>query len=176
MLTGTDVVTIGRVRRPFGVHGDVHVESLSDVPDRFERLTSVTLIMPTGETLDTEVLQTRKLNRCYVMRFSAFSSPEEATKFRGAFIQVQQESVPPLPDRRYYQFELIGLDVHDETGRLLGKIEEVISRPYQPLFVVRKDGQELLIPAVQPIIRHVDVPTGTITVAPLEQWGITDAV
>jgi 16S rRNA processing protein RimM len=176
MSTGTDVVTIGRVLRPFGVHGDVHVESLSDVPDRFERLPSVTLLMPTGKSIDTVVIRARKLNRFYMVRFSAFSSPEEATKFRGALVQVQQESVPPLPDTQYYQFELIGLEVHDETGRILGTIEEVVTRPHQHLFVVRHEGHELLIPAVHPIIRHVDVPAGTITVAPFEQWGIPHAM
>ena len=152
------------------------MESLSDVPDRFECLKSVTLLMPTGESLKTEVLRTRKLNRCYVVRFSAFSSPEEATKVRGALIQIQQKSVPPLPDTQYYQFELIGLEVHDETGRVLGKVEEVINRPHQHLFVVRNEGHELLIPVVHPIIRHVDVQAGTITVAPLEQWGIPHAM
>lgn len=176
MSTGSEIVTIGRVRRPFGVHGDVQVESLSDVPDRFECLKSVTLLMPTGESLETEVLRTRKLSRFYVVRFSAFSSPEEATKFRGALIQIPQKSVPPLPDTQYYQFELIGLEVHDETGRVLGKIEEVISRPHQHLFVVRNEGDELLIPVVHPIIRHVNVQAGTITVAPFEQWGIPHAM
>lgn len=176
MSTTTNVVTIGRVLRPFGVHGDVHVESLSDVPDRFECLTSVTLLKPTGESLETDVLRTRKSNRHYVVRFSAFSSPEEATKFQGAYIQIQQKSVSPLPDTQYYQFELIGLDVHDETGRVLGKIEEVLSRPHQHLFVVRNEGHELLIPVVHPIIRHVDVRAGTIIVAPFEQWGIPHAM
>ena len=176
MSTDTDIVTIGRVLRPFGVHGDVQVESLSDVPDRFTRLKSVTLIMPNGESLQTEVLRTRKVNKAYIMRFTDFSSPEEAKKVRGALIQVRQESVPPLPESQYYQFELIGLEVHDEMGRKLGKIEEVISRPSQHLFVVRQDGHELLIPAVQQIIRHVDVQGGTITVASIEQWGIPHAM
>lgn len=176
MSTGTEVVTVGRVLRPFGVHGEVQVESLSDVPNRFKRLSSVTLAMPTGEFLDTEVLCARKSDRFYLMKFSAFSTPEEASKFRGALIQVKQESVPPLPETQYYHFELIGLEVHDETGRVFGKIEEVINRPHQPLFVVRIENRELLIPAIYPIIRHVDVRAGTITVAPFEQWGISYAM
>jgi 16S rRNA processing protein RimM len=176
MSTDTEVVTVGRVLRPFGVHGEVQVESLSDVPNRLKRLSSVTLTMPTGESLDTEVLRTRKSDRFYLMKFSAFSTPEEATKFRGAFIQVKQESVPPLPEAQYYQFELIGLEVHDETGRVFGKIEEVINRPHQPLFVLRNENRELLIPAVHPIIRYVDVQAGTLTVAPFEQWGIPYAM
>ena len=176
MSTLNGFVTIGRVLRPYGVHGDVRVESLSDVPNRFEGLPPVTLVTSTGESIDTAVVRARKLNQVYVVRFSAFSSPEEAIAWQGALVQIQQESLPPLPDTQYYQFELIGLEVHDETGRVWGKIEDVITRIHQPLLVVQHEGDELLIPAVHPIIRQVDVPAGTMTVAPFEQWGIPHAM
>ena len=176
MPTDTEIVIIGRVRRPFGVHGDVHLESLSDVPERFDRLTAVTLLMPDGKTIETAVVRSRKMKQGYIMKFLGCSSPEEAKQYSGAFLQVEQEAVPPLSSTEYYQFELIGLDVHDESGRILGKIQEVISRPHQPLLVLNHEGEELLIPAVHPIVQSVDVNKGIMIVAPLEQWGITDAM
>lgn len=171
--SGTEFVTIGRVLRPFGVHGDVRVESLSDVPDRFERLPGVLLMMPTGESIETSVLRARKLNGDYLVRFSAFSSPEEARNFQGALVQAPQESVPPLPGTQYYQFELIGLEVRDETGRVLGKIENILRRPHQDLFVLNHEGDELLIPAVHALIRQVDLQAGRLTVASFDQWGLS---
>ena len=176
MTAAPNVVTIGKILGPFGVQGEVRVESLSDVPDRFERLPSATLIMPSGESLVTNVLRARKSNRIYLVKFSAFSSPEEAAKFRGALVQVPQESLPPLPETQYYQFELIGLAVQDETGLRLGTIEDVILRPHQNLLVVRDHGEEHLIPAVHPIIQNVDRQAGIITVAAIEQWGIPHAM
>ena len=38
MTTSPEMVTIGKIDRPFGVHGAVKVRSLSDRPGRFEQL------------------------------------------------------------------------------------------------------------------------------------------
>lgn len=176
MPVDVDVVTIGKVLRPFGVEGDVRVESLTDVPGRFEGLPPVTLVMPTGERLATTITRARKMHRFYAVGFAAFSSPEEAGRFRGALVQMQQESVPPLAEAQYYQFELIGLEVHDETGRMLGKLEEILDLSHHHMFVVRQNGHELLIPAVRQIITLVDIEAGIMKVVPAEQWGVHHAV
>ena len=176
MSVVSELVTIGKILRPFGVHGDVRVESLTDVPGRFESLPTVTLAMPTGESFEATITHVRKMHGAYAVRFSAFSTPEEAGRFRGALVQMQQESVPPLPPAQYYHFELIGLDVHDETGRVLGKLEDILELPHQHLFVVRQNDDELLIPAVRHMITHVNKETGIMTVLPLEQWDIHHAV
>ena len=176
MSLAVDFVTIGKILKPFGIHGDVRVEPLTDVSGRFEGLPPVTLVLPTGEHVDTAITRARKMNRFYALGFSAFSSPEEAGRFRGAFIHMQQESVPPLPEAQYYQFELIGLEVRDETGRMLGKLDDVLELPHQHMFVVRQNEDELLIPAVRQVIRHIDVEAGIMKVARLEEWGIQDAV
>ena len=176
MSGDVDAVTIGKVLRPFGVQGDVRVESLTDVPGRFEGLPQVTLVMPTGERLATTITRARKMHRFYAVGFSAFSSPEEAGRYRGALVQMQQESPPPLPEAHYYQYELIGLEVHDETGQLLGTLEETMELPHQHVFVVRQNGRELLIPAARQIITRVNLEAGIMTVLPVDQWGLHHAV
>lgn len=176
MSLAVDFVTIGKILKPFGIHGDVRVEPLTDVSGRFEGLPPVTLVLPNGEHVDSAITRARKMNRFYALGFSDISSPEEAGRFRGAFIHMQQESVPPLPEAHYYQFELIGLEVQDETGRVLGKLEDVLELPHQHVFVVRQNEDELLIPAVRQVIRQVDVEAGIMKVARLEEWGIHDAV
>ena len=176
MSVVSELVTIGKILRPFGVHGEVRVESLTDVPGRFESLPPVTLVMPTGESFETTITHVRKMGEAYAVRFSAFSTPEEAGPYRGAWVQMHPESVPPLPPAQYYHFELIGLEVHDETGRVLGTLEDILELPHQHLFVVRHKDEEHLIPAVRRMITHVDTDAGIMTVLPLEQWDIHHAV
>ena len=83
------LVTIGRILKPFGVRGAVKVESLSDVPGRFEGLQSVYLTLPyEGATpRKTAVTQVRNVTAGYLIKCSAFSTPEEAAHFRGAYPQ-----------------------------------------------------------------------------------------
>ena len=88
--TADSLVTIGRILKPFGVRGEVKVESLSDVPGRFEGLQAVYLTLPhEGATpRETTVTHVREVTAGYLMKCSAFSTPEEAAHFRGAWIQI----------------------------------------------------------------------------------------
>ncbi|GJL50608.1 MAG: ribosome maturation factor RimM [Nitrospirales bacterium] len=176
MQSTTDSITIGRVLKPFGVKGEVRIESLTDVPGRFENLPSVTLVSPTGQSLKTNVTQARLSGRSYLLKFSAFSSPEAVSAYQGALIQVSLESVPPSPAGQFYQYELIGLDVHDEHHRALGQVEEVLDLPQHLVFIVRQDSDEYLIPATRQVIKQIDLKGKSMTVAPVEQWGLSDAV
>ena len=162
-------MTIGRILKPHGIQGKVRVQSLTDVPGRFEEIEHVRLMTPSGQSLVTTVNTVRKTGQFYLIGLSAFSSPEDAGEFRGAWIQIPKGEVPPLPPFQYYQFELIGLEVQDETGQVLGKLEDVVELPHQHVFVVQNGKNELLIPAVRQIVSQVDLQRRIMTVAPLEQ-------
>lgn len=172
----TELVTIGRLLKPFGIKGEVRVESLTDIPGCFENLPHVSLNPSTGKVLKTNVIQARISGRFYLLRFSAFSSPEEAAAFRGALIQIPQESIPPSSAEHFYEFELIGLSVCDELGQNLGSVEEIMDLPQHSVFVVRQEEIEHLIPGTRQIVKRIDVENRLITVAPIEQWGIPNAM
>ncbi|GJL63472.1 MAG: ribosome maturation factor RimM [Nitrospirales bacterium] len=176
MQATTDAVSIGRVLKPFGVKGEVRIESLTDVPGRFENLPPVTLVSPTGQSLHTNITQARLSGRSYLIKFSAFSSPEAVSAYQGALIQVPLESVPPPPAGQFYQYELIGLAVCDEHHRTLGQVEEILDLPQHLVFVVRQNNEEYLIPATRQVVKHIDLKGKLMTVAPVEQWGLSDAV
>jgi len=93
----SSMVTIGRILKPFGVQGEVRVESLSDVPGRFEGLETVTLVLPDGETLETLVTSVRQINQGVIIRLSAFSTPETAALYRGAWIKIPENQNLPRP-------------------------------------------------------------------------------
>ena len=172
-----DSVTIGRILKPFGVKGEVRVESLSDIPDRFENLPIVRLVTPNGESVTTSVTQARLSGKSYLLTFKAFSSPEEALKFRGALIQTSPDQARPSKANEYYHYELIDLSVQDECHRILGQVDEILDLPQHPVFVVRaQDGKEYLIPATRQTIRRIDLEGRQITVAPMEQWDISYAM
>lgn len=169
-----NMVTVGKLVKPFGVRGQARVLSLTDVPDRLETLKEVTLESPTGKTLVTTITDAHADGRSYLLRFGAFSTPEEVGTFRGAWLKIPKEAVPPAPEGSHYQFELIGLTVRDETGSVLGVLEEVVELPHQHLFVIRGTDHEYLLPASRKWISRVDVAEGVMIVAPTEEW-VSDA-
>jgi len=172
----TDFVTVGKIVKPFGVQGQVRVLPLTDVPGRFENLHEVRLETVSGETLLTEIVDVQCEGRSYLVRFAAFSSPEEVGTFRGAWLKIPRSEVPPAPVGHYYQFELIGLTVKEESGNVLGVLEEVIETPGQHLFVIRGQGREFLLPASKRWITKVDIPGQEMTVISKEEWSGDDAM
>jgi 16S rRNA processing protein RimM len=164
MADTTELVAIGQIVKPFGLKGDVRVRSLSDVPGRFEGLKQVTLVAPTGRTLATVVNRVREDGAGYVIGFEAFSTPEDAAVFRGGLIQIPRDESPPLPAGQYYEFDLVGMTVADESGRELGTLEEILETGAHHVFIVRQGERERLIPARRDVIASVDVEHRSMTV------------
>ncbi|MBI5776168.1 MAG: 16S rRNA processing protein RimM [Nitrospirae bacterium] len=164
MADSVELVAIGVIEKSFGVRGELRVRSLSDVPGRFEGLTRVTLEAPSGTVKNATIRSVRAMNGSYVLGMDVCSTPEDAAMFRGWTLKIPQGSAPPLPEGQYYEYELIGLAVQDETGRSLGTVEDILKTPGHHVFVVRGEDGEVLIPAAKDAVAAVDVLNKTMTV------------
>lgn len=171
MVSQLDTVVVGQIERPFGVKGEVKVRSLTDVPGRLETLTRVHLVGKDGRTMDTAVTHVRRAGAGYIIGLAGVLNPEEAGRWRGGLLEVPRGATPPLPDGQFYECDLIGLSVHTQEGQLLGLLEEVWEAPANHLFVVRRDGKEMLIPAVKDVVAAVDVDRRTMTIRMIEGLG-----
>ncbi|TAJ08982.1 MAG: 16S rRNA processing protein RimM [Nitrospirae bacterium] len=165
----TDWVAVGKIVKPFGVRGDVRVLSLSDVPGRIQGLKQVMLVAPSGRTVSALVTRLREECGGFVVGFDVFSTPEEAAVFRGGLIQIARDQAPPLPDGQYYECDLIGVTVRDEAGQLVGTLEEIMATGGHPVFAVRREGKEVLIPATRSVVVSVDLARRTMTVRGIEE-------
>lgn len=167
MTASSEMVTIGKIERPFGVHGAVKVQSLSDRPGRFEHLKAVRVAARGGQTVDRTVRLVRRAGPSYIIELEGVSTPEEAGTLRGALLQVPQE-LPAQEGDAWYECDLIGMKVVDESGHDLGHLETIWELPGHPVFVVKQEDREVLIPAVKEFVRGVDVSQGRITVRTIE--------
>jgi 16S rRNA processing protein RimM len=167
MTTGQEMVTIGRIDRPFGVHGAVKVRSLSDRPGRFEGLQSVRVTAQGGDAVDRTVRHVRRAGPSYIVEFAGVTTPEEAGTMRGAFLQVPRE-LPTEGDDAWYECDLIGLTVTDEEGHELGCVDTIWELPAHSVLVIRREGREVLIPAVKEFVRAVDFTRRRMTVRTIE--------
>jgi 16S rRNA processing protein RimM len=81
---------------------------------------------------------------------------------RGALLAVPRESLPPLGEDEYYAFQLVGLTVEEEGGRVLGRVRDVLDYPAND--VIELDTG-LSLPLVEACVRQVDVEGGRIVIA-----------
>ena len=81
---------------------------------------------------------------------------------RGALIEVERDQLPPTRDDEYYAFQLVGLEVVEETGRVLGTVKAVT--PGVANDVLELDSG-LLLPMVEECVRCIDLTATRIEVA-----------
>jgi len=73
----------------------------------------------------------------------------------------------PLPEGRYYTFELIGMQVFTNTGEEVGTVHDVLFAPANDVYVVRRPGRaDVLVPAVKHIVTSIDVSRRTMVITP----------
>jgi 16S rRNA processing protein RimM len=153
----TDLVTIGKIERPFGVRGEFKVRSLSDVPGRLDHLKQIQVLEPTGQLVDRTVTHVRRAGSTYIMGLADVTTPEEAGMLRGGLIQVSYRSAAILSADTYFECDLIGMSVQNEEGEEIGVLEAILEIPENHVFVVRKGREEVLIPAAKSFVTSVDL-------------------
>ncbi len=160
-------VSVGQVLKPRGLQGEAFLLPLTDHPERFDSLDVACLLMKDGEKVDLKISWVRKYGKRMGIKFSGVDTPQAASKYHGSYVQVSRDSVFDLPEDSYYVFEMIGLMVESEAGEKIGKVQEVLSYPGNDVYVVDRDGKELLLPAVQELMR-VDMEGRRIVVRDLD--------
>ena len=159
-------VVIGIVRRTRGVHGELVVESLTDLPNRFEELEHVYLVTPMG-TEDVTIEQVRYKNGTEVwLSLAEITDRPRGRSLRGATLEIDIDRRPDPPEGTYYYDQLEGLDVYDTHERHLGRLTRVYPRGGQDVYGVTTAWGEVLVPATDAIIKSIDLRVGRMVIDP----------
>ena len=148
-------LAVGLLRRPHGVRGDILFTILTDFP---ERLRPGTQVYIGDEKQPVKITRRRPHNDGILFGFEGISTPEQAAKHTGKTVFVRADDRPPLPEGEYYHHQIIGLEAFDETGAYLGMVSEILETGANDVYVIQTpDGGELLLPALQEVVLHVDL-------------------
>jgi 16S rRNA processing protein RimM len=159
-----ETVAVGRVLRPHGVRGEVVVQVLSDVPDRFKKGSRLLGVREGAPPSTLTVAASRAHKTGAVVRFEGFEDPDQAGALRGLDLEVPRAEVPKAPPGTYYQYELLGCLCHNE-GEELGRVIEVVEDGGGLMLIVEGGSRRVPVPFVKQFLRRVDVATGEIDLA-----------
>jgi 16S rRNA processing protein RimM len=154
-------VVVGRITRPHGVRGELAVQVLSEVPERFANGSALSL--EDGRTLTIRSARPHK-DRLLVT-FEEVRDRSEAEALRGSLLVAPASSSPELPPGSWWDHEIVGCTVTTETGRILGTVGEVIHTVANDVWnAISEDGTETLLPALADVLVDVDVEARRIVV------------
>ncbi|GAB4365076.1 MAG: ribosome maturation factor RimM [Deltaproteobacteria bacterium] len=168
-------VEIGRIVGTHGVRGKVKVDPWSGDPAGLLAARRVRVTPPragaNGQDREYEVKAAHRSGGCAVLHLAGIDSAEEAEGLRGFAVSIRRSQLPAPGKDEYYWIDLIGCEVADPQGRVLGKVTGVTEGPaHDWLAVSRGAGEESMLPLVGAFIRQVDLDRRRITADPPEGW------
>jgi 16S rRNA processing protein RimM len=146
-----DTVVVGRVGRPHGLDGSFVVEDASEAPERFAAGAE---LLAAGEPAKVVASKRAGQGRLVVKL--------DRRVERGAALEVPRDALPEPGVGEWYVFQLVGLSVEEDGGRVLGKVADVEPWPANDVLVL--DGGAML-PLVDACVLQVDLDAGRIVVA-----------
>jgi 16S rRNA processing protein RimM len=155
---------IGEVLRPHGLRGEVKVEILTEFPERFRLLKEVYLSDEGDEPRPYQLEQVRYHQGFAILKLGTCDDRTAAEKLRGRLVQIPRELAMPLEEGAYYIYQIVGLEVWTEAGEYLGRVVEVLENPANDVYVVQGPRGEILLPAIESVIRQIDLPAQRMTV------------
>ena len=145
-----ELVRVGRVGKPHGLDGSFFVESGSEDEARFAVGASLHV---DGEP--AQVVAAKRSGGRTVIRLDR-DAP------RGAELAVPRSELPPPGEDEYYEFQLVGQRVEEESGRELGHVTAVQPGPANDVLEL---DTGLLLPLVGACVLEVDLAGGRILIA-----------
>lgn len=160
-------VIVGALGGAFGVHGEVRIKSFCAEPAAIADYTP--LYTETGRTFATLVV-TGQAKGALIARVDGIVTKEDADALRGVTLYASRDKLPALPDDEFYHADLIGLEVVDTGGTVLGRVKAVLNNGAEDLLEIHGAGMTstMLLPFTKRIVPTVDLAAGRIVADPPE--------
>lgn len=146
-----EYVVIGKIVRTHGLMGNVMVQPLTNVLEVFDKSKQFFIMDESRDEIYTvQVEDIKRSGKTFLIKFYGVNNEETAKKIVGLEIVMKAEDLPKLssPDEFYY-YEVLNIDVFDQTGNFIGKVCDIISTGSNEVLVVRSDDEEVLLPMIR---------------------------
>lgn len=163
----SELVCVGAIAGSFGVKGEVRLKSFTA---EAEAIADYAPLVTEDGARSFTVTATRVIKNGLSVHLSGVSTKEEADALKGTQLYVPRDRLPTLPDDEYYHTDLVGLEVRDTGGTLLGTVKSVQNHGASDLLEIQ--GPDLkntvLLPFTLAVVPTVDINAGRIVADPPE--------
>ena len=174
-MAAPELTLVGRVRRAHGLHGELVIEPLTDVPDAVfapgRRVFAGTTDgdpAPDGRTLVVEESRPFK-GGGWIVAFDGIADRTEAERWRERYVLARKDELTPVAEHEVYLHDLLGLSVV-RAGSLepVGDVIDVYELPQGIMLDVRRPKGTVLIPFRPEVVTQVDVAGRRLIIDPPE--------
>jgi 16S rRNA processing protein RimM len=158
-------ICVGAISGAFGVQGEVRLKSFCAEPDD---IASYGPLWTEDGTRQFRIKLTRPVAGGLGARIVGVETKDQADALKGISLYADRTRLPRLPDDEFYHADLIGLEVRDPGGALLGTVRAVHNHGAGDLLEISGAGTDLLLPFTLAVIPTVDLTARRIVADPPE--------
>ncbi|MHB8807692.1 MAG: ribosome maturation factor RimM [Anaerolineaceae bacterium] len=159
-------LTIGKIRKPHGVRGELSVAVLTEFP---ERIKPGKIVFVGERKIEQQIETIRFQNDGLLIKFNGINDRDEAGLFRNELIYIQAANLPKLEENEYYYHDLLNMQVKTEEGELLGSVSEILETGANEVLVVTQEEKEYLFPFIKQVVLVVDKEENVILIKK-QEW------
>ena len=162
-------LAVGRIKSVYGTEGKVKIICLTEFPARFESNLVLRVSPNLSQAKKLIVEKVEFQDKEIILKFINIDSREQAESLKGRILEIPFEEAVTLDEGSYWQFQILGLKVLTTDHVYLGKVEDILKTGANDVYVVRspESGKEILIPAIQDVVKTVDLEKGLLVIEPL---------
>lgn len=161
----SDMICVGTIAGAYGVRGEVRVKSYCATPEDIETYSPLS---DESGTRQFTLALLRPIKNGYAARITDVTTKEEADALRGTDLFTDRANLPSLPDDEFYHADLIGLEVYDTGGTLIGKVKTVQNHGADDLLELQLAGSSAttFLPFTKAAVPTVDLSAGRLVADP----------
>lgn len=138
-----DWVVVGRFGRPHGVKGLISVISFTEPRENILNYVDWhTCVKNHLEPLTLDRVEVT--NKSILVQIHSHQTREQVACLTNIEIAVHREQLPPLKQGEYYWHQLIGMQVVNQAGMLLGTVTEIMPTGSNDVLVVTGERRHLI--------------------------------
>ena len=159
-----DCFYLGRIVKKYSYKGELLAKLDTDDPDLYDNLDAI--FIDIRGRLIPYFIEHSQLHKSDLLRlkFEDVDTEDDVNALLKSELYLPLSILPKLEGNKFYFHEVIGFQIVDVNFGEVGTIVAINDSTAQALFVLDRDGQEILIPMNDHFIKEVNRDTKTITV------------
>ena len=151
-----DFVEIGKLGKPFGVHGKIKISCEDEILQVLKK--RKVFFLKRGAHYIPYFIQYIEESHDTLVKIEDLNDPQDAKTCSGNTLYLPVKDLPELKEKPGLYFSVLkGFTLYDQDDHRIGEIIEIVSMPQQELANVRlSNGDEVLIPLHESLILGID--------------------
>ena len=149
-------IECGKIVNTHGCYGGVKLESWCDSPEILAKMKRI-YILEGGEYREIKVKKSSVFKQFVLFELEGITDMDSAIALKNTVVYAARSDFK-LENGAYFIVDILGCDVVDaDSGKVYGKLKEIVNRGASDLYVVSTEKGEVMVPVVDEFVDRVEV-------------------